>query len=183
MTTELLPVTAGELLSLPDDGIRRELIRGELRQMAPAGFRHGHVAGRIHNRLGPFVEEHALGIVCAAETGFRLATDPDTLRAPDVAFVSRERLAEAGEPDGFFPGAPDLAVEVVSPNDSYRDLHEKVLGWLRAGARMAIVADPASRTVTVYRPGGEAEVLTADDTLDGDDVVPGWRVLVGEFFG
>ena len=183
MATQLGAITAEELLRMPDDGMRRELVQGELREMTPAGFRHGTVAGRIHIKLGYFVDEHDLGIVSAAETGFRLASDPDTVRAPDVAFVRRERIEEVGEPKGYWPGAPDLAVEVISPNDRYHEVHDKVLDWLRAGTRMVILADPSSRTLTVYHASREVEILTEDDTLDGGDVVPGWRVRVEQLFG
>ena len=168
---------------MPYDGVRRELVQGELREMTPAGYRHGNVASRINTRLGNFVEEHGLGIVSAAETGFRISSDPDTVRAPDVAFVRRERIEEVGEPEGYWPGAPDLAVEVISPHDRYREVHEKVLDWLAAGTRMVILADPSSRTLTVYHASREVEILTEDDTLDGGDVVPGWRVKVSELFG
>lgn len=183
MNTRIRTVTADELLGMPDDGVRRELVRGELREMTPAGSRHGRVAARMQVRLGHYVENNDLGTTYAAETGFRLARDPDTLRAPDVAFIRRERVEQAGDPEGYWPGAPDLAAEVVSPGDSYREVHEKVLDWLNAGTRMVLVVDPASRTVTVYRSPEAVRVLTEADTLDGDDVVPGWQVTVRELFG
>jgi|SRR5215218_3860766 len=112
-------VTADELLHMPDDGFRYELVQGELRRMAPAGNVHGRVAMNIGISLGNYVKAHDLGTVYAAETGFRLAEDPDTVRAPDVAFVSRPRVEAVGEAEGFWPEAPDLAVEVASPGDSY----------------------------------------------------------------
>lgn len=110
-------VTALELLHMPDDGFRYELVQGELRRMNPAGNVHGRVVVRITWRLAQYVEENRLGNVYAAETGFKLTTDPDTVRAPDVAFVSLARVEAVGEVEGFWPGTPDLAVEVISPGD------------------------------------------------------------------
>ena len=120
MTAQARVVAAEELLRMPDDGFRYELVRGELRKMAPTGHVHGKVAMRLGARLDQYVDEHKLGVIYAAETGFRLASDPDTVRAPDVAFVRQDRLDLAEEPQGYFPGPPDLAVEVVSPGDTDR---------------------------------------------------------------
>lgn len=172
---------ADELLRLPDDGYRYELVRGELRQMTPAGSRHGGVAMTLGVLLGQFVRARRLGRVFAAETGFVLATAPDTVRAPDVAFVQRERLS-AGLPRGYWPGAADLAAEVLSPNDSFAAVQEKVFCWLDAGCRMVLVVDPEARAVTVYRARDDARTLRGSDSLDGVDVVPGWRVAVAELF-
>ncbi len=121
-------------------------------------------------------------MVCAAETGFRIGRDPDTVRAPDVAFIRRARVEEAGEAEGFWPGAPDLAVEVVSPGDSFAEVEEKVSDWLAAGCRMVVVVNPRRRTATVYRSRSDVTLLAEDDVLDGGDVVPGWRVPVRELF-
>src|SRR5918999_1116101 len=139
MTTTQQLMTAEDLLRLPDDGFRYELIRGELRKMAPAGFLHGRIAIKLSTSLDQHVTNRNLGVVCAAETGFKLASDPDVVRAPDVAFIRRERVEEVGNVEGYWPGAPDLAVEVVSPSDTYTDVQEKVFDWLEAGARMIIV--------------------------------------------
>jgi Uma2 family endonuclease len=182
MSTHSGTTTADELLRLPSDGTRYELIRGELRHMAPAGKEHGEVTVRITWRLAQHVEGHRLGVVFAAETGFRIAADPDTVRAPDVAFVSQARLDAAGAVEGYWPGAPDLVVEVVSPNDRYTDVEEKTTDWLEAGARMVLVVNPRKRNVTVYRSLSEIVILTAEDTLSGLDVVPGWEVRVGDIF-
>src|SRR5919206_2667519 len=117
MATQRRLMTAEELWRMPDDGQRHELIAGELTTMPPSGFEHGRLTARLTASLSRHVRTHGLGEVLAAETGFLLARDPDLVRAPDVAFVSRERVAAAGEVAGYCPGAPDLAVEVVSPND------------------------------------------------------------------
>src|SRR5262245_36616574 len=118
--------TADELLRLPDDGFRYELIHGELRRMSPAGSKHGVVAMNIALSLGSHVRTHALGRVFAAETGFLLSQDPDHVRAPDSAFVRKERADEVGDTEKFWPGPPDLAVEVISPSDTYTDVEERV---------------------------------------------------------
>ncbi len=186
MAIKTKPVTAEELLWKPDDGFRYELMRGELRKMAPAGDEHGYVAGEIFGELRSYVKANNLGRTYAAETGFRISSNPDTVRAPDAAFVSRERLEETGPVSGYRPGAPDLAVEVVSPNDTHAGVTEKALAWLEAGSRMVLVVDPseARRTVTVYRSREDIRILTAEagDRLDGADVVPGWTVPVEELF-
>ncbi len=175
-------MTAEELLRLPDDGQRHELVAGELRTMAPSGFEHGRRTARFTGSLSQHVRAHGLGEVLAAETGFLLARTPDLVRAPDVAFVSRERAAAAGEVAGYWPGDPDLAVEVVSPNDSYTEVAEKVATWLAHGTRMVIVVDPRRRTVAVHRPPAQVRHLTVDDTIDDEDVVPGWRMAVRDLF-
>ena len=174
--------TADELLALPSGRFRYELIRGELKKMAPAGGEHGMIAIDIATLLNQHVKKQNLGRVFAAETGFRLATDPDTVRAPDTAFVRRTRVEEAGRVKGYWPGAPDLAVEVISPNDLYTDVEGKVTEWLEAGTRMVVVVNPRRRTVTVYRSRSDIAVLTEADTLEGGDVVPGWSVLVRDLF-
>jgi Uma2 family endonuclease len=180
-TTERL-VTAAELLALPDDGMRHELIAGELRTMAPSGGQHGRVTMHLSASLYQYVMTHGLGWVFTAETGFLLRTQPDTVRAPDVAFVRQERVAEAGEVTGYWPGAPDLAVEVISPNDRYTEVDEKVAAWLEYGTRLVLVVNPRRRSVAVHRLGAPVRVLTENDTLDGEEVVPGWTLPVRALF-
>lgn len=183
MSTTVQSMTAADLLCLPTDGRRYELIRGELRQMAPAGPTHGRLAMRLAAHLFQHVEAHHLGTVYAAETGFQLRQDPDTVRAPDVAFVSRQRLETVGEIEGYWPGAPDVAVEVISPSDRYTDVEDKVVEWLEAGSRMVIVVNPRQRSVIVYHSHTDIVRLTEEDALDGGDVVPGWQLPIKEMFG
>ncbi len=175
-------MTAEELLRLPDDGQRHELVRGELRTMSPGGRRHGGVAMNFSTPLDQYVRARGLGRVYAAETGFKLAENPDTVRAPDVSFVRRERLAFLGDPDHYAVGAPDLAVEVLSPNDRPTEVADKVATWLAYGTRLVWVVDPRRRSVGEHRPGQPERVLTEADVLDGADVVPGWRLPVGALF-
>ena len=182
MSTTTKLVTAEELFEMPDDGFRYELVEGELRRMAPAGYEHGTVALKLTIPLGQYVEENDLGDVFAAETGFLLKTNPDTVRAPDLAFVRRERVSQVGDTKSYGVGAPDLAVEVMSPSDRIGKVEEKVKAWLDAGARLVWVVSPKLRTVTVYRSLTDISVLTENDTLDGEQVVPGFRLPVARLF-
>lgn len=182
MTVTHEPVTAGELPEMPDDGLRRELVRGEARTMAPAGNVHGRIAMNLGSLLAQYVRTNGLGVVYAAKTGFGISSNPDTVRASDAAFVRRERIEEVGGVEGYRPGAPDLAGEVASPNDTYAEVEEEVADWLRAGSRMVVVVEPRTRTVSVRTPPSEARVLLEGDTLDGRDVVPGWSLPVGDIF-
>jgi len=176
MATTQQITTAAQLLEASDLG-RCELIQGELVMMSPAGFRHGHVAAKLAQLLMNFVESRSLGAVTGSETGFQIARDPDTVRAPDVAFVRADRLPPI-EPRGFFPGAPDLAVEVLSPSDRASEVNAKVRDWLETGARRVWVVDPENQTVAVYRSVSEATILGLPETLSGEDVLPGFAVPV-----
>lgn len=179
MSTVIQPLTADDLWGLPNGkGQRHELVRGELRTMPPAGFEHGAIGVNLMTPLTQHVKANSLGLVVNADTGFVLARDPDTVRAPDIGFVARERIEQLGVPKKYFPGAPDLAAEVVSPSDTLYEVDEKVLNWLEAGARLVWVVNPRRRTVTASTPGGRHVILTEADELDGQDVVPGFRFRV-----
>ncbi|MDX6382635.1 MAG: hypothetical protein QOK48_208 [Blastocatellia bacterium] len=176
------PVTAEELLDMPGDGYRYELIEGELRRMSPAGDEHGRVGMELAVPLGSHIKKNKLGKLYLAETGFLIKTNPDTVRAPDIAFVRMERFADAPEIKGYRVGAPDLAVEVVSPGDTVGEVEEKVAEWLAAGAGMVWVVSPKLHTVTDYRSLTEIVTLTEKDQLDGGEVVPGFQMNVAEIF-
>jgi len=158
-----------------------ELIGGELVMISPASFDHGRFASKIVGALENHVARQALGVVTTAEAGFQIAHNPDTVRAPDVAFVHANRIP-CGGVRGFFQGAPDLAVEVLSPNDRPVEVAAKIHDWLRAGSTAVWIVDPENRTVTVHGDGNEAVVLTASDTLQGDDVLPGFSMPVAMIF-
>jgi Uma2 family endonuclease len=182
MSTTLRQVTADELFAKPGDGFRYELVKGELRKMSPAGSEHGAIIINITFLIVRHVKANDLGVCFGAETGFKIASDPDTVRAPDLAFVRRERVPESGVPKKFWPGAPDLAVEVLSPGDSLEEVEEKVEDWLAAGTRAVWVVSPKRRGVTVYRSMSDAARLSESDELDGGEVVPGFRCKVSEIF-
>jgi Uma2 family endonuclease len=182
MTTETRLMTADELLQLPDDGMRHELVRGELRTMPPTGSDHGEHTSVFDGSIGSFVRANRLGRVLTGEPGFVLRSDPDTVRAPDIAFIRRDRAPEGRLPGGYFHGAPDLVVEVISPNDRYTDVDDKVAEWLEHGVLIVFVVNPRRQTVAVHRPGQPIRVLGMDDTLSGEDVVPGWSMAVRDLF-
>ena len=150
--------------------------------MPPAEGRHGSVAMRIGALLSTYVRAHSLGEVFAAETGFILRRDPDTVRAPDAAFVAKESLPAGELPIGYLEILPDLAVEVVSPSDSAREVREKVADWLRAGVPLLWAIDPATRSVTVYRSPDDFDLLSEDDSLDGGRVIPSFLADINDLF-
>ncbi|MFN8634532.1 MAG: Uma2 family endonuclease [Chloroflexota bacterium] len=176
-------MTADELFRLPDDGNRHELVRGELRTMPPGGMEQGERSSVLDGSLGLHVRTHRLGRVFTNEPGFVLETNPDTVRAPDIAFIRRERIDQTGVPRGYYRGgAPDLAVEVISPNDLYTEVDEKVAEWLEHGTLVVFVVNPRRRVVAVHRPGRPVDILGMDDTLTAEDVVPGWSLAVRDLF-
>lgn len=175
-------VTAEDLLQMPSDGFRYELLKGELKKMAPASHQHGRITMNISGPLDHHVRSNNLGIVFAAETGFKLSSEPDTVRAPDVAFVSQKRIQQAGDVKGYWPGAPDLVVEVISPSDVYAEVEEKVIEWLEAGAGAVIVVNPRKGLITLYRSLTSIVILKENDTLDISDIVPGWTIAVKNIF-
>jgi Uma2 family endonuclease len=175
-------VSAEQLLRLPHDGFRYELVAGELRKMTPAGWRHGAVVSRLDELLGRHVRGRRLGLVLGGDTGFLLARDPDTVLAPDIAFIRKDRVPAQAPKEAFWPGAPDLAVEVLSPGDTVNEVDEKAKAWLEAGTVMVWVVNPAWRTVTVYRSPTDIKTLTENDDLDGQDVVPDFRCHISDLF-
>jgi Uma2 family endonuclease len=170
-------MTAEELLRLNIQDKRSELVRGKLVVREPAGFAHGVVASRIGAQVAGFVRTRELGLVVAAETGFTLERNPDTVRAPDVGFVHRDRVPDP-LPRGYAEFAPDLAVEVLSPDDRPGEVLAKVADWLRAGTRLVWIVDPIRGTARVYRADGTESFATVDDSLDGEDVLPGFSLAL-----
>ncbi len=175
-------LTADDLAKQPNDGTRYELVKGVLQKMPPAGFAHGIYAAEIGSRLNVHVKAHQLGYVCGAETGFKIAQNPDTVRAPDAAFVCQSSIEQQGIVRGYWEGAPDLAIEVISPNDTYAEVAEKVDEWLTAGCAMVWVINPRRETVEVYRANADFVLLHGTDTLDGGDVVEGFQCRVQDIF-
>jgi Uma2 family endonuclease len=167
-------MTADELLKLPRGEMRYELVEGELRTMSPSGARHGRVAAEIVGSLIAHMKRQRTGAVYSSETGFRISRQPDTVRAPDAAFVRSDRVSDTA---GFFDGPPDAAFEVVSTGDTYID--EKTLAWLRAGTKVVIVVDPRTKTARVHRAGSASN---AEDVIEIKDVIAGWRLPLAELF-
>jgi Uma2 family endonuclease len=172
-------LTADELYRLRIPDKRTELVRGRMMVREPAGHRHGYVTARLTGRIVAHVESHALGRVYAAETGFRLARQPDTVRAPDCAFVRAERVPEIVAP--AFPDlAPDLVVEVLSPDDRPGEVLAKVADWLTAGSALVWVVDPERRQARIYRADGSESQLDAGGTLSGETTLPGFACPLAE---
>jgi Uma2 family endonuclease len=182
MATSPQIVTADELMRLSSDGDRYELVRGELQMMSPTGDEHGIVTAALTGLLISFVRQHTLGAVFAAESGFQLEHDPDTVLAPDIAFVERQRIATAGLSGKFWQGAPDLAVEVISRGDRAGKVDSKTQTWLAHGTHQVWIVDPQKRTVTIYHRDGRVIALSEADTLEGGDLVPGFACRVAEIF-
>ncbi len=175
-------LTAEDLWKQADDGYRYELVKGIIRRMPLTGFEHGIQTVKIGGCLCEHVGKHKLGYVCSAGTGFKIFQDPDTVRAPDTAFVCQAAIDKQGIPKGYWEGAPDLAVEVISPSDTYTEVDEKVDEWLIAGCAMVWVVNPRRETVEVYRSPEEITVLRGDNILDGGDVIEGFQCRVQDLF-
>lgn len=178
-------VSADELAGMDSDGYRHDLLEGILIRVSAAGFRHGQLAALIAYHLHAFLRDRpALGVVVGAETGFRLAQDPDTVLGPDAAVVRRDRLPPAAERGRFLDLAPDLVVEIVSPGDRWTTVSDKVEAYLTVGVRLVWVFEPLRRAVRVYTLDGAQRRVRADrgDELEGADVLPGFRLSVAELF-
>ena len=182
MATSAKLMTADELLLMRDDGRRYELIEGELIELTPPGAAHGFVASNASGILREFVRPRGLGAVFGAETGFVISTNLDTVRAPDAAFVSAERLPKGDLPVTYLRLAPDLVVEVVSPSDTASEVRDKIRMWLDAGCRLAWVAYPQTKSVTAYNSMDDVKTLGPSDTLDGAPVLDGLSLRVSDLF-
>lgn len=173
-------ITADELEQMDLGDGRYELIHGELVEMTPAGGEHGAVGMDFGAHVWNFVRERRLGKVYNADTGFRLG--PKLILVPDVAFVRADRVPPASEHRKILRFAPDLVVEVASPTDRPGAIAAKIADWLDAGVRLLWLVHPPARTVTVYAPGRPERVLREGDVIDGEDVLPGFRLAVAELF-
>lgn len=181
-------MTADQLFTQQPRGLRSELVRGRLLVREPAGYSHGRIAARLLARLSSFLEQdqadraapHPLGDILAAETGFTLQRNPDTVRAPDVAFVAWNRRPES--PVGFAEMAPDLAVEVLSPGDRPSDVLPKVADWLGAGSALVWVVDPQRKQVRVHRADGSESIVDAGGSVSGESPLPGFSLTLAGLF-
>ena len=173
-------LTADDLLAMPDDGMRRELIEGELIEMPPASDDHGFVGDEFSWQVGSFIRQRNLGRGRMAETGFQLA--PNTVLAPDYAFISYERMSSRPQSRGYAQVVPDLVVEVFSPNDRHPPMARKVRLWLDAGVRLVLVIYPAAQEIHTHHDDGTVQVFGVGDTLTLDPVLPGFACPVADIF-
>ena len=178
--TKLL--TADELLRLYSHGVRGELIRGVLHETMPTGQEHGETAANATFLLASFVKPRKLGRLTTSDAGVWLERNPDTVREPDVAFFSAEKIPPGLRVTGYSEVVPDLVVEISSPSDSRRQIREKAMMWLDHGVLLVWVAHPNTRTIDVHRAGGDLTTLSEGDTLDGGDVLPGFTCDVSDIF-
>ena len=169
-------------MRLYSEGVRGELIRGELHETMSTGMEHGEVVSNLSRVLGNFVKPGRLGRIVSSDTGVWLERDPDTVREPDLAYFSVAKIPLGVRIVGYAEVAPDIVAEVVSPNDTAREIDDKARMWLSHGVRLVWVVHPDSRTVAVYSQDGEVTVLDDGDTLDGGDVLPGFTSSVGDIF-
>lgn len=174
-------ITAEEFAAMPQpaDGTRQELVRGKVIQMPPVQGRHGFVASKIDRKVGNFVDDRKLGWV-VVESGVILRRDPDTVRGPDVSFYSIDRHPEP--PDRYFEIPPDLAVEVLSPDDRRSKVREKIREYISQGVKLVWLVDPEAKTVTVYRGSLRGSEFDESEILDGGDILPGFTCPIADFF-
>jgi Uma2 family endonuclease len=175
-------MTADELWSIGDDGCRYDLIEGQLYRMSPASPKHGAVAHEFSTSLGIFLRSNPIGYGYAAESGFRLSRDPDTVLAPDAAFVRSDKIPPDDQQDGFWEVVPDLVVEVVSPSDTVGYLVDKVAAYLDAGVEVVLTIDPKRLTLSVHTQDGISRTLRKNDILELPDVLPGFSLPISEIF-
>ena len=181
-TTKRKLLTAEDLLELEGKGIKGELIRGIFCETVSTGIEHGEIAGNFIIGLGTHVKPRKLGRVFGSDSGIRLERGPDTVREPDVGYISAEKLPLGTRITGYSEVVPDLVVEIVSPSDTIREMYDRACMWLRHGVRLVWVAYPDTRTVDAFRQDGATITLFEDDTLNGDPVLPGFTLPVREVF-
>jgi Uma2 family endonuclease len=193
MSVATAPMTTADLLAMPDDGVERWLIRGELREKRPVlGDHPTTIRNRVHSRVlirvGKVLDNwldqqpEPRGQVLGGEAGVKLTHDPDSTVGIDVVYVSADVAARQGDDTSLIDGVPVLAVEILSPNDTQEEVHEKVTEYLRAGVPLVWIVDPYDRTVRVYRPDARPQLFNEDQELTGESHLPGFRVPVARMF-
>ncbi len=175
-------MTADDLLRLYGEGVRGELIRGVLCQTMPTGNEHGVIVVNLASELRNYIKPRKLGRVTASDSGVWLEHDPDTVREPDIAYFSTQKIPLDERVTGYAEVVPDLVVEIASPGDTRREVNDKALMWLSYGVRLVWVVHPDTRTVDAHRPQAGVSTLTQDDTLEGFDVLPGFTCNVSDIF-
>ena len=182
-TTSTALMTAEEFSNLPDDDLRHELINGELITMPLPKLPHGRAATRLGGPLVQFVEDHDLGEIYIGDVGYQLTWNPDTVLGPDISFISKQRLKEMDEVEGYGQGPPDLAVEVRSPEDRRGKVNKKISQWFESGTRQVWIVEPKHRRVTVYRSESDTTTFSGSDYLESQDLFPGFRLSLDRIFG
>jgi len=182
-TTSTALMTAEELMNLPDDDLRHELINGELVTVPLPKAPHARAATRLGAPLVQFVEDHDLGEVYIGDVGYQLTWNPDTALGPDVSFMSKQRLKEMGEVEGYWQGPPDLAVEVLSAGDRRGKVNKEISLWLGSGTKQVWIVDPKHRTVMIYRSESDTTTFSGSDYLESQDLFPGFRLSLDRIFG
>jgi Uma2 family endonuclease len=175
-------MTADQVMELPESSAMYELDEGRLVVLSPAAYWSSIVALAFGRRIAVFVRTHRLGVCAGPDGGTLLARGPDTLRAPDFSFVSRARIGGRLRRRGYFDGAPDFAIEVLSSTDRFAEVSRKVYQYLQAGTRLVWVVDPDARSVVIFRPGQAPEIVGPDGTLGGEEVLPGFTLALAEFW-
>jgi Uma2 family endonuclease len=176
-------LTAEDLWLMPEEE-RGDLVNGEVVREPYTGWRHGRLMLRLGSALLEYVKRHGAGDVAVGDVAFvlDLPHDRERVRGADIAFISAQRLQKGMPPEKFFHGAPDLAVEILSPSQTFASVEQKVLDYLEAGSRLVWVINPASRSATVYRAGGIGRLLCEHEQLQGEDLLPGFSILLSEIF-
>lgn len=175
-------MTIDEFRQMPEDGLRHELICGELKTMTRPGSEHGFLMTIISAILWDYVRKNKLGVVISGDAGFILSREDTTVVGPDIAFVPTAQVPPTGVPKKWLDAAPALAIEIISPNDTIQEVDEKVDLYLNAGTKLVWLVTPTRRTVTIHSAGHEIRVLRPTDTIDGEGVLPGFRCEVRQFF-
>ena len=181
-TTKEKLLTADDLLELHSKGVRGELIRGVLCETTSVGVDHARTVVNLTILLGTFVKSSRLGSVMASDMGVWLERSPDTVREPDIAYISSEKMPLGVSVPGYAEVVPDIVVEIASPNDSLQSLKDKARMWMDFGVPLVWVGYPGSREVEVYTSGNSVITLTGSDVLDGGEVLPGFSCRVSEIF-
>lgn len=182
MATDKKTMTAEELLTLPEDDHKYELLDGVLVKMSPPGGMHGHALVKTSYLLLGFVETHGLGVVLGGDPGVILRRNPDRVRAPDVCFIARDRIPASGIPSGYLEIVPDFIIEINSPNDRPAEVQEKAREWIEAGARLVWTMDPATISVRAYQADGSVRMYVDAGIIDAAPVLSGFRTAVRELF-
>ena len=180
--TKPRPITAEELIKLHSEGVRGELIRGVLCETPLSGLEHAEIVANLSGILAVFVRPGRIGRLMAGGPGIQIELNPDTVRAPDIAFYLPERMALDVSIPGYAEIVPDLAIEVVSPNDTVTEVNDKAKMWVDSGVKLVWVVWPRWHTVEIFRPGENVVELSGDAILEGQDILPGFSTPITEIF-